>query len=77
MGHDIFTIPATSKEKSAGRDVHIVRVMTCDEAINDIAEILIGASGEWIAEIYTKVSGRKATYKDAGGGGRIRARWKE
>jgi hypothetical protein len=38
------------------------RTIGCDDAINEIAEILIQADGEWITEIYNKVSGKKATY---------------
>lgn len=40
------------------------RIITCDEAINEITDFLIEASGEWIAEIYTQLSGnKKATYE--------------
>ena len=38
------------------------RIIGCDDAINEIAEILTQASGEWITEIYNQVSGKKATY---------------
>jgi len=59
------------------KDVSCTKIMTCDEAINDITEILVGASGEWIAEIYTKVSGKKATYEKDFVNDRIKVRWKE
>jgi len=39
------------------------RIIGCDDAINEIAELLIEASGEWITEIYNKVSGKNAVYK--------------
>ncbi len=39
------------------------RVIGCDEAISEISEILVRASGEWIAEIYNKVSRDKAHYE--------------
>lgn len=37
-------------------------VISCDEAINEIAEILAEADGEWIAEIYEKISSKPARY---------------
>ncbi len=39
------------------------KILTVDEAINEIAEILVTASGEWVAEIYEKVSGRTTHYE--------------
>lgn len=54
---DAGSIPVGSKR---GIDV---RTISCDDAINEISEILIQASGEWITEIYNKVSDKKAVYE--------------
>jgi len=40
------------------------RTIGCDEAISEIAEILTQNSGEWIADIYHKVSGKTAVYEE-------------
>jgi len=40
------------------------RTISCDEAIIEGTEILIQCSGEWIAEIYNKVSGKTAIYEN-------------
>ena len=38
------------------------KTISCDEAIAEIKECLTQASGDWIAEIYSKVMGSRAEY---------------
>ena len=38
------------------------RVISCDEAINEIADCLAEADGEMIASVYNHVMASKATY---------------
>ncbi len=40
------------------------RVIGTDDAINEISEILIKSSGEWLAIIYKYVSGKRAIYEN-------------
>lgn len=37
----------------------IIHVISCDEAINEIAELLREADGAYVAKIYTDLSGNK------------------
>lgn len=39
------------------------RVISCDEAIIEISELLIQSSAEWITEIYNRVANGKAHYE--------------
>ena len=39
-----------------------MKIISCDEAIAEIAEVLAEYSGEGIAELYTQVCNGKATY---------------
>ncbi len=41
-----------------------MRTIDCDEAIQEIAGLLAEAEGEFIAEIYSQVSSRDATYTE-------------
>jgi len=56
--------PDCKRVKKEVRTMFSTRTMTCDEAIEEIKEVLAQTTGEYIAEIYEKVTGKVMEYKD-------------